>query len=178
MLGWFPYGRITSDGRHLELVIERVPRTAADIEHGIELLAALAASDPFGIAALCSLDSAEYHPGVPDLPYVTIAGPGQVRIGPERHGGRALTRARSVSAFEPGMASIAVIAGEPVAGADLDSLPAPALALLRGLGTATIGWSDGEVSITWRTIETERRHLMAAIELLREIGRPSLGVFR
>jgi hypothetical protein len=57
-------------------------------------------------------------------------------------------------------------------------LPLASLVHLRSLGTADIGWSDGEVSVTWRTIETDRRHLAAAIAFLRELGRPSLGVFR
>jgi hypothetical protein len=176
---WFGTSTLRSSGHELALTRPRVAVEPRDIERGIDLLLDIARTDTWGIQALRSLDDATFHDDGSPFPYATIAGPGQIRIGPELLGQRAATRARAQGHTASGTAVVDIVDGLPTDAGEPTPLPPYVAHYAHALGTAHIGWSEREISITWPGIETDPRRLQSAISLLRELARaPAMGVFR
>jgi hypothetical protein len=160
---------LTSSGTRIELALLDPPITHT-LGVAIDLVLDVALEDVFGLAALRALpDATASELGV------AIAGPGSIRIAAERDGDRHVTRARAVA---PSLQAVTIDLASPPEARPLADLPGNARSFARMLGPARIESLDGELAITWPTIEADRRRLAAAIELLRACVLAPGGMFR
>lgn len=181
MLDHFVGGTLTCTGTRLELTrlsgkYESPCPSPEYVDAGIDLLLTIARADGLGLAALRALPDAMHVPPVSTV--VPIMGPGNIQfevIPSSSHGH--VTRACLLSELDL-RERIEIVDGKIAAGA-LASLPPPAHAHARELGTADIARLGSIVAITWHGIEADPRRLVAAVDLLRALtGAPSLGAFR
>ena len=123
------------------------------LETDLSMALDVASLDVYGLAVLKQLPDATFHAG--SEPCVTIAGPGEIRIGLRRVGEELRTYARCAIASDR-----------------------PSADVLAALG-ATLEVGTERLTLAWPAIERDPKRLVAAIELLRSLARaPSLGVFR
>jgi len=128
------------------------------LDAGFEFLFDLASADVYGNALLRSLPDATYR--LDALPYVDIAGPGEIRVGFARPKKKLLVS--EARALVPNLAD----------------LPERMVERTRALG-AIVERKDDQVVITWPSVVRDPQPFVAAIELLRGlITGPSEGVFR
>jgi len=151
-----PKSRLECDGSRIKLlqpVIESVEQVGA----GIDLVLELARSDPYGLHVLGELPEAQLVRETTGLVRAQVPGPSPILVGPAFTGGLVRTCVRTAAT---------------------GTLPPDAETLV----TPTGGYLEQtplELRIWWRGIETDRRRLGAAIDLLRRLSSaPAQGVFR
>jgi len=176
---------VRSDGREISMEAEGdSPEAVGDL---IELMAALATADLFGVSALRALPGAAYRE--PTGPYeartpprVEIEAAGtreRVRIEPAAVTeivARPVTRASITASVEKAAWSVGVRASGELEGAT-EGLPLPEGIHhhLWGVGAGTLAQEGRTVSFTWSAVETDPGRLGAAVELLALFARPLPG---
>lgn len=162
---WKP--EIVSDGTTVHLREGRIHTSAQAIVQGIDFLLRLARADAFGLQSLSTLPEAVVHAGGTRdednrFGYMEVPGPQPIYVGPIEREQIARTSAWTNTA------------GDPTA-----ELPAGAAELVNATGEGQLTRTETELRVTWPSIETDERRLIAAIDLLRLLSSGArVGVFR
>ncbi|HSD90709.1 MAG TPA: hypothetical protein VLB44_24460 [Kofleriaceae bacterium] len=162
MLGSFREATLVSKGAVVTLTREsyfqELEISDEVLDAGFDFMFDVCSADVYGNALLRSLPDATYRQA--PLPYVDIAGPGEIRVGFARPKKKLLVSEARATA------------------PNLAELPERTVERARALG-ATVERNNDQVVLTWPSVVRDPQPLVAAIELLRSlITGPSEGVFR